>query len=58
MCRIDSTGLVFLEKIDETGKPALPEWFTWNMICFSIFYKCISCFYETECDVMSEAGIM
>lgn len=24
MRRIDSTGLVFLEMIDETGKPALP----------------------------------
>lgn len=24
MYRIDSTGLIFLEMIDETGKPALP----------------------------------
>lgn len=58
MRRIDSTGLVFLEMIDETGKPALPGVVCLEYDMFFRLYKCIASFYKIECDVMSEAGIV
>ena len=43
MRRIDSTGLVFLEMIDETGKPALP-----GVVCleYAMFFRLLQMYCQ------------